>query len=440
MLLGTQRVREDGTLEIGGVSAVDLAKRFGTPLYVIDEATLRDRARAYVTAFAASYAGRSAVAYAAKACQTGALCRIAAQEGLWMDVASGGELACALHGAFPSDRLLMHGNYKSPEEIAAFHDADGALLVIDCREEIERVEELAREGRVVRPMRALLRLTPGVDAHTHDKMAVAVEDSKFGFSIASGAALEAAKRASASAWIDLVGIHCHIGSQILEVEPFAEAVERMVGFSARCRDEAGLSFEVLDLGGGLGIRHTDEDGPSPSASDLARFLSDAVTAACEARVLPLPTLIVEPGRSLIGEAGTTLYTVGVVKDLPGVRTYVAVDGGLSDNPRPALYGARYAVLCANKASAAADRVVTVSGKHCETDTLFRDVALPETAPGDILAVPAAGGYTFAMASNYNRLPRPAVVLVADGQAEVIVERQTPEDLLRGDVIPERLRG
>ncbi len=287
-------------------------------------------------------------------------------------------------------------------------------------------------------MRALMRLTPGIDAHTHDKMRVAVEDSKFGFSIANGTTMERVRRANESPWIDLVGVHCHIGSQILETAPYSAAVERMVGFCARCRDEGGLSVRVLDLGGGLGIRHTAEAAP-PSGADLAALIGGEVTRACETHGLDLPAVVVEPGRSIIGEAGTTLYTVGVVKDIPGVRTYVAVDGGLSDNPRPALYGARYRVLCANRASAPATRTVTVSGKHCETDTLFSDVELPDVAPGDILAVPATGGYTFAMASNYNRLPRPAVVIVADGRADVIVERQTPEDLLRGDVSPERLQ-
>ncbi len=433
MLLGTQAVRPDGALEIGGCSTVELAERFGTPLYVIDEAEVRMRCRAYREACTKHYPGPSSVAYAAKAFQTLAMCRIADEEGMWMDVASGGELACALRAGFPAERILFHGNNKSSQELREAIEAGVGHIVVDCLDELGRIEALAPAS----PVPVLLRVTPGVSVHTHEKMRVAIEDTKFGFSLASGAAFEAARRALESRAVELRGLHAHIGSQILTTEGHREAAALLVDLCRRLRDELTYETDVLNLGGGLGVRHVDEDDP-PSIDSLVGDLAGALVAALHAAELPLPRLVLEPGRSIVGEAGTILYRVGVVKELPGIRTYVAVDGGLSDNPRPALYGARYRVLAANRMHDAAAGAVTVAGKHCETDLLFEDVELPAVRAGDLLAVPACGAYTFAMASNYNRFPRPAAVLVQGGTAELIARRQTYDDLLACEAIPERL--
>jgi len=436
LLLGTQRVRDDGALEIGGVSAPDLARRYGTPLYVVDEAEVRRRCREYRDSLAAAYSGPSAVAYASKAFQTLALCRVVEQEGLWLDVASGGELHCALSAGFPAGRILMHGNNKSLDELAMAIAAPVGLVVVDCCEEIERIAEVAGDRRVP----TLLRLTPGIDCHVHEYVKTGRADSKFGLGIEDGSAMEGVRRALACRSIDLRGFNCHIGSQILVLDGFADAVQVMLDFCRQVKAETGLEPTVFDIGGGLGVRHRSDERP-PTIPELtamaARTLADGWRAAGFSE---LPMLMIEPGRSIVGEAGTILYTVGAVKKIHGIRTYVAVDGGLSDNPRPALYGARYTVLAANKMTEPAGVIVTVAGKHCETDTLFPDVPVPESlSPGDLLAVPACGGYTFAMASNYNRLTRPAVVHVMDGRAEVVVERQSYDQLLIGESIPERLR-
>lgn len=435
MLLGTQRVREDGLLEIGGVPAVELAERFGTPLYVIDEACVRERCRQYREAFVRAYPGQTAIAYASKACLTLAICRIVEQEGLHLDVASGGELHVARSAHFPASRVAMHGNNKSLDELAVAMDSGVGYLVVDCVEEIDRAEALFAAGHP--RTRALLRVTPGIEAHTHEYVKTGREDSKFGLGLWEGGAMEAVRRLLDSPALDLIGFHCHIGSQLLTVQCFADAARLMLDVCRQARDETGFAARILNLGGGLGVRHTEQE-VAPTIEDLAQTICGTIVEGCEERGLDLPMVMVEPGRSIVGEAGTILYAVGVVKEIPGVRTYVAVDGGLSDNPRPALYGAEYQVLFANKMGAPAIQTVTVAGKHCETDNLFVDVPAPEVEPGDVIAVPACGAYTFAMSSNYNRLPRPAVVHVVDGEADVVVERQTWEDLLAKERIPERL--
>ena len=435
LLLGTQRVREDGHLEIGGIAAVELAQRFGTPLYVIDEACMRDRCRRYREAFGRAYPGRTAIAYASKACLSMAICRIVEQEGLNLDVASGGELHVARQASFPAPRVAMHGNNKSEAELAAAMDAGVGYLVVDCLEEIERTEALFRAGHP--RSRALLRITPGIEAHTHEYIMTGREDSKFGLGLWEGGAMEAVQRLLASPALDLIGFHCHIGSQLLTVDCFADAARLMLDFCHQAHTEMGVTTQILNLGGGLGIRHTASEDPA-SIEDLASTIGGTIASGCAERGMELPMIMVEPGRSIVGEAGTVLYTVGVVKTIPGVRTYLAVDGGLSDNPRPALYGAKYEVLFASKMGAPPTQVVTVAGKHCETDNLFMDVPAPDVEPGDVIAVPACGAYTFAMSSNYNRLPRPAVVHVLEGQADVVVERQTWEDLVTQERVPERL--
>lgn len=436
MLLGTQRVRDDGTLEIGGVSAPELARRFGTPLYVVDESDVRRCCREYRDGLAAAYPGPSAVVYASKAFQTMALCRVVDQEGLWLDVASGGELRCALSAGFPPERLVLHGNNKSLVELSMAVEAGVALIDIDCFEEIDRIAAVAGGRRVP----ALLRLTPGIECHVHECVRTGRADSKFGLGIDDGSAMEGVRRALACPEVDLRGFNCHIGSQILTLDGFADVVQVMLDFCRQARGETGLVPVVFNIGGGLGVRHRSDERP-PTIAELTEMAARALVDGWRAAGFSdLPLLMMEPGRSIVGEAGTILYTVGVVKHIHGIRTYVAVDGGLSDNPRPALYGARYTVLAANKMSEPADLIVTVAGKHCESDTLFPNVPVPASlSVGDILAVPACGGYTFAMASNYNRFTRPAVVHVVDGQAEVVVERQSHDQLLIGESIPERLR-
>ena len=435
MLLGTQRINGNGALEIGGCDTVELARRFGTPLYVVDEEYLRETCRAYRRAFKTRYP-TSHISFSSKVFTTMAICRIVSEEGLGTDVSSGGELYTALQAGVDPAMIVMHGTNKSLQEIEMAVANKVGRIGIDCLGEIDTLQRVAAAHGATCDV--LIRVAPGVQADTHTHIQTGKLDTKFGFPLVDGAAKEAVARIAGAANLTLRGINCHIGSQILELRPFAEAAEMMVAFAAELQAELGYTVEDLDLGGGLGVRYLPSDRP-PSIDDYAEAVTSTVKAACAQRNLPLPRLIVEPGRRLVGEAGTTLYTVGVVKEIPGVRTYVSVDGGMSDNPRPALYGARYDAIVANKAREPRDGTVTVSGKHCETDTLIADLDVPQIVPGDILAVQTTGAYTYSMASNYNRLPRPAVVLVAAAQAEVIVERESLEDLVRSDRVPSRLQ-
>jgi len=435
MLLGTQRINARGHLEIGGCDTVELARQFGTPLYVLDEEAFRSHARRFRQAFEARYPG-SQVCFAGKALMTMAVCRLAAEEKLGLDVASAGELHTALLAGFPAERMQLHGNFKTPQELEMGVAHRVGRIVVDSLEEIDALQaEAARQGVVAD---ILLRVTPGVTVDTHYHVQTGKMDTKFGFSLVGGAAREAAQRAAAKPNLRVRGLHCHIGSQILELDPFREAARLMVDAAADVREATGLEMEDLDLGGGLGVRYLPEHVPPP-VEEFAEALAGAIATRCRERNLPQPRLLLEPGRYLAGEAGTTLYTIGVVKDLPGIRTYVSVDGGLSDNPRPALYGARYNAIVANKATLPRVHKVTVSGRHCETDTLIVDVHVPELTAGDLLAVQTTGAYNYAMASNYNRFARPAMVLVAGGKADVIVERESLHDLVRMDRVPERLR-
>jgi diaminopimelate decarboxylase len=435
MLLGTQRINESGILEIGGCSAVELAREFGTPLYVLDEQCLRDTCRAYRKAFESRYP-KTHLSFSSKVFTTMAVCRIVSQEGLGVDVSSGGELSTALQAGVAPESIIMHGNNKSREEMEMALEHGIGRVGIDYLEEIDIFQSLAA-GRGV-TVDILLRVAPGVEADTHTHIQTGKVDTKFGLSIVGGAAKEAIARALSASDLRLRGINCHIGSQILDLDPFTQAVRMMVGFVAELQAELGYTVDDLDLGGGLGVRYTEEDQPA-SFDSYAEAVTKTLKSACERHNVPLPRLTIELGRSLVGEAGVTLYTIGVVKTIPEVRTYVSVDGGMSDNPRPALYGARYSAIVANKANQPLSRTVTVSGKHCETDTLIPDLRVPDEQPGDIIAVQTTGAYNYSMASNYNRLPRPAAVLVSDGRAETIVARETLDDLFRQDRLPERLR-
>jgi diaminopimelate decarboxylase len=422
---------DEGVLELGGLDVRDLAAEFGTPLLVLDEDDLRSRCRSWREAFADWPSGET-VAYAGKAFLAKAVVRVVQDEGLGLDVCTGGELAVALAAGFPPDRLWFHGNNKSVAELERAVAAGVGTVVIDSYEEIARLGAVAERAGV--RQRVYVRVTPGVEAHTHEYVQTGQEDQKFGFSLASGAAAEAARRVVALDALDLVGIHCHIGSHIFDTHGFSLAAHRMVELLAAIRDEHGVELPELDLGGGHGIAYTAADDPMTPAEHAAGLLA-IVSRECEAAGLAVPALVLEPGRAIVGPSTVTLYEVGTVKELPGLRTYVSVDGGMSDNIRTALYDARYTAVLASRASDAEPRNVTLCGKHCESgDIVVHDVPLPgDLVPGDLVAVPASGAYHRSMASNYNHVPRPPVVAVTDGKARVIVRRETEDDLLALDL-------
>jgi diaminopimelate decarboxylase len=417
----------DGVLTLGGVDVRDLAAEFGTPAYILDEDDFRGRARAWREAFAGAD-----VFYAGKAFLCTAVARWVAEEGLGLDVCTGGELAVAERAGFPAERLTFHGNNKSRRELERALAYGVGRIAVDSFEEIARLAALAEAAGV--RQRVLVRVTPGVEAHTHEFVQTGQEDQKFGFSLASGAAAEAVRRVLALPSLELAGLHCHIGSHIFDTRGFSLAAHRMVGLLAAIRDEHGVELPELDLGGGTGIAYTSADDPMPVA-EFAAGLRAIVERECAAASLTVPRLSVEPGRAIAGPTTVTLYEVGTVKELPGLRTYVSIDGGMSDNIRTALYDARYTAVLASRRSTAEPHNVTLSGKHCESgDIVAHDVPLPaDLAPGDLVAVPASGAYHRSMASNYNHVPRPPVVAVAGGAARVLVRRETEDDLLRLDM-------
>ncbi|MDD2857680.1 MAG: diaminopimelate decarboxylase [Candidatus Nanopelagicales bacterium] len=421
-----------GALSIGGVDVRDAASEFGTPLFLLDEAAVRERARAY--RHAASEVGASSVYYAAKAFLATAIARWVHEEGLGLDVATGGELAVALRAGIPGRDLVLHGNNKSMSEIETAIAAGVARIVVDSFEEIVRVADAAARAGVVQPV--LVRVTIGVKAHTHEFIATAHEDQKFGFSVATGAAAEAIGRIVRLPSLEFRGVHSHIGSQIFDAAGFEEAATRIVAFIAALEREAGITSRELDLGGGMGIAYLIDDDPL-EIDVLAEQVAQAVAQECAVQGIAVPDLAFEPGRAIVGQAGVTVYEVGTVKQVQtddGIRTYVAVDGGMSDNIRTALYDAEYTVELASRSSAAEPMLVRVVGKHCETgDIVVRDAWLPsDVVPGDLLAVAATGAYCRSLASNYNYVPRPAVVGVRDGRTSVVLRRETLEDMMQLD--------
>ena len=425
----TAEVR-DNHLFIGGVDMVQLAHDEGTALYVFDEADLRHRMDAYRTSFADRYP-RSGIIYASKAFLNKEVVRIAAEKGLWLDVSGGGELACAQMVGFPMERGFVHGSNKTPRELREVISAGVGRIVVDSRIELARVSEIAGELGVEQPI--YLRITPGVEADTHEYIRTGCEDSKFGFTMLNDFAFGCVKDALDTPHVRLVGLHCHIGSQIFALHSFREAAEVMVAFLARIKREYGVELPELDLGGGLGIAYTAEDKPS-SIEDFAECTTRAVKDLCAQYGVAEPQLFVEPGRSLVANAGVTLYTVGILKTLPGIRKYVAIDGGMSDNIRTALYHASYEPTIANKAGEPRTEIVTLCGKHCESgDAVVIDMPLQHPDLGDTVCVFATGAYCSTMASTYNGQPRPAVVFVKDGQARVTTRRETYEDLYRRDL-------
>jgi diaminopimelate decarboxylase len=434
-LHGTSKINAQGHLEIGGCDATALREQFGTPLYVVDEQLVRRRCREFIEAFRAT--GLSfQVAYASKAFCVVAMCALAAEEGMSLDVVSDGELYTALQAGFPVERIHFHGNNKTPAELEMALDARIGCFVVDNLTELHLLQAFAAE----RNMRTniLLRVTPGVEAHTHEYISTGQTDSKFGFDIGNGAAMEAVKLALQQSQLNLLGVHSHIGSQIFEVDGFQVAAERVAAFTRAVKEELGAEFKVINLGGGFGIRYTDEDTPLP-VSRYVEAIAEAVKTHFAGISTTLPEIWIEPGRSIVGDAGTTLYTVGSIKDIPEVRKYVSVDGGMSDNPRPALYQAKYEAMLANRANDPVEETVSIAGKACESgDMLIWDVELPRVKSGDLLAVSSTGAYNYSMASNYNRIRRPAVVFAANSKAELVVQRESFEDLVRNDLIPERV--
>ena len=425
----TAEVRDDH-LFVGGVDMVELAHELGTALYVMDEADMRGRMEEYREAFRSRYEN-SDVLYASKAFQNKEMMRIVDDEGLCLDVSGGGELACAQAAGFPMDHVFVHGNNKTPTELREAIEAGVHRIVVDSRIELARVSQIAGELGVEQPI--YLRITPGVEADTHEYIRTGCEDSKFGFTMLDDFAFRCIKDVLAAPHVKLVGLHCHIGSQIFALHSFREAVAVMVEFMARIRDEYGLVIEELDLGGGLGIAYTVDEKPS-SIEDFAECTVNAVKDYCARFDVPLPRILVEPGRSLVANAGITLYTVGILKTLPNIRKYVAVDGGMSDNIRTALYHAEYEPTIANKAGQPRTEIVTLCGKHCESgDAVVIDMPLQHPDLGDIVAVFGTGAYCHSMSSNYNGQPRPAIVFVKDGQARVTTRRETYADLMARDI-------
>ncbi|CAA9589651.1 MAG: Diaminopimelate decarboxylase [uncultured Thermomicrobiales bacterium] len=438
----TTTINAAGHLAIGGVDLLDLAREWGTPLYLYDEATIRERCRAFHAAFDARYP-ESAIVYAGKTYLSPAILAILREEGVWLDVCSGGELGLALRCAFPAARIVFHGNNKSPDELRLAVEAGIGRIIVDNELELGRLIALGEElGRRV-PI--ALRLNPGVGAHTHEYRLTGVVDSKFGFPTIDDQAERAVARAIGAASVELLGYHCHIGAHIFELEPYRDAVAALFRFAAEMRDRHGFIPAEISPGGGMAIAYIPEDEARQSAPDqIASVIGDALRDCAAAVGLPAPRTWIEPGRALVGQAGVALYTVGAVKEIPSVRRYVAVDGGMADNIRPALYEAEYTAAIANRpgprfhaeGGTASEGELTsrVVGKYCESgDLLIREIALPPVETGDLLALPASGAYNLAMSSNYNLAFRPAVVFVNDGRARLTRRRETLDDLLSAEV-------
>jgi diaminopimelate decarboxylase len=425
----TAQVNDEDGLTIGGCAVSELVQKYGSPLYILDEVTLRTSCRQYREGFAKFYPGKSQVIYASKAWSCLAVFAIVNREGIGLDVVSGGELYTALKAGVSPDQIYLHGNNKSRAELEMAIEV-GCTIIVDNWLELRMLAKMAEK-----PVPMMLRITPGIECHTHEYIRTGHIDSKFGFDPND---IEAVfEFVSQQASLNCVGLHAHIGSQIFERQPHRDLGGVMVEWLQKAQSY-GLAVEKLNVGGGLGIRYTEADDP-PSITEWVKAVSESVRSACEAQGLPFPQLIAEPGRSLIANACVTAYTVGSTKVVPGIRRYISVDGGMSDNPRPITYQSLYRAVVANKMSAEATETVTIAGKHCESgDVVIKDATLAPAEPGDIIVVMGTGAYNYSMASNYNRIGRPAAVLVKDGDGEVILQRETYEDLIRQDCLPQRL--
>lgn len=424
-------VGENGHLRFAGKDVASLAEKYGTPLYLLDEDRIREKCREYRRALYSAFGENAGAFYAGKALCFKGLYRIIEEEGLGIDVVSPGEIYIASEAGFPMEQALFHGNNKTDADISFAMDRGVGYFVCDGEEELDAIDaEAGQRGRV---QKILLRVTPGIDPHTHAKITTGSEDSKFGSSIRSGQAFSLVQKALTKKNVYLLGFHCHIGSQIFDSKPFEEAAKIMVGFIAAVSERLGYRTKVLDLGGGIGVRYVKDD-PSADVSAVIAAIGQAVKTECEARKVELPFVAVEPGRSIVADAGLTLYTVGSVKEIPGVRSYVSVDGGMTDNPRFALYGARYTVLSAERMNEEDDFVGTVAGRCCESgDVIAENVSLPRPRRGDLLAVLTTGAYNYSMASNYNAIPRPPVVLIRGGEDKLAVRRETFEEMTAGQM-------
>ena len=422
---------EKGHLTVGGVDAVELVREFGTPLYVMDERTIRGHCRTFQKSIEDNYGGNGLTVYASKAFNCKEMCRIIKDEGLGIDVVSGGELYTALSVDFPPERIVFHGNNKTEEEIKTALEAGVGRIVVDNLFELRTIEQMAQ--RLNKNAGVMIRIKPGIDAHTHNFIRTGQIDSKFGFALETGEAFSAVQEVLEQKNVTLKGVHCHIGSQIFEIEPFKAAAEVMLGFMAKVKEELCYEIKELNLGGGFGIRYLIDDDAKLYKTFMEQ-VSITVKETCKRLKLNIPFIMIEPGRAIVGPAGTTLYTVGAVKTIPGIRNYVSVDGGMTDNPRYILYQSEYSIAVANKIDEPADYIATIAGRCCESGDLIQEEAKIQTPEaGDILAVFCTGAYNYSMASNYNRVPRPAVVMIKDGKPRLIIKRESYEDMVKNDI-------
>lgn len=431
-ILENLSINEENHLEIGGCDCVELAKKYGTPLYVMDEQRVLESMRAYKNSIDLHYNSNGRVLYASKALSTLYMYKLAKDEGLGVDVVSGGELYTALKAGFDADKIYFHGNNKTYDEIEFAVKSKIGRFVADNFDELDMIDKISSEHGIV--SKVLFRIKPGIDAHTHEFISTGQIDSKFGFALENNEAYEVVKYAKNLKNVEVVGAHCHIGSQIFELEPFKEAAKVMINFMAKVKNELGVKMTELNLGGGFGIKYVKGDTPviySKYIEAVAQTLKDE----CKKLDFDLPFVLMEPGRSIVGDAGITLYTAGNVKEIKDVRKYVSVDGGMGDNPRYILYEAEYDAAIANRANAKEEEVVTICGKCCESgDIIIKDAKMPKIQRGDIIAVMSTGAYNYSMSSNYNRIPRPAMVFVKDKKDKLVIKRETYEDLIRNDLM------
>lgn len=424
-------VNEKGHLTAGGIDTVELAEKYGTPLYVMDEQLIRKSCRSFKSSIDKFYGGNGLVCYASKAFCCKEMCRIMKDEGIGLDVVSIGELYTAVKSGFDCDKICFHGNNKTNEELEFAVENNIGHIIVDNISELERLNAIAKSKGIT--AKIMFRIKPGIDAHTHSFVKTGQIDSKFGFALETGEAFEAVKKAIASENIVLRGLHCHIGSQIFDIEPFETASEVMLKFIAKIKNELGFEVKELNLGGGFGIKYLESHDPVPYETYMER-VSETVHKCCKELEINLPFILIEPGRSIAGPAGITLYTVGARKEIPDIRTYVSIDGGMCDNPRYILYQSEYEAIVANKASEPRDEKVTIAGKCCESgDLIGENMPLQHAESGDIIAVCATGAYNYSMSSNYNRIPKPPVVFINNGESRIVIKKETLEDIIRNDI-------
>lgn len=424
-------VNEKGHLTAGGIDTVELAKKYGTPLYVMDEQLIRKACRSFKSSIDKFYGGNGLVCYASKAFCCKEMCRIMKDEGIGLDVVSIGELYTAVKSGFDCDKICFHGNNKTNEELEFAVENNIGHIIVDNISELERLNAIAESKGIT--AKIMFRIKPGIDAHTHSFVKTGQIDSKFGFALETGEAFEAVKKAIASENIVLRGLHCHIGSQIFDIEPFETASEVMLKFIAKIKNELGFEVKELNLGGGFGIKYLESHDPVPYETYMER-VSETVHRCCKELEINLPFILIEPGRSIAGPAGITLYTVGARKEIPDIRTYVSIDGGMCDNPRYILYQSEYEAIVADKASEPRDEKVTIAGKCCESgDLIGENMPLQHAESGDIIAVCATGAYNYSMSSNYNRIPKPPVVFINNGESRIVIKKETLEDIIRNDI-------